>query len=551
MPGKTTIASYLWERLAGLGATHAFGVPGDYSLDLLDALVASPVRWVGTCNELNAGYAADGFARMNGIGVVVVTYGVGGFSALNAAVGADAEAVPLVVVSGAPPTSRRLSGALVHHIAAGYSQQLDVYRRCTAEAVVLDDGECAPAEIERVLHRCMAEKRPVYLEVPLDAVGLPCSPRLARPAPAPPARDAADEGALAECVAEAAELLDAARSPFVLVGMEVPRFGLSADVLRLVETLELPFSTMVSSKSALPELHPQFAGIYQGAWSRPEVRAQVEESDGLLSLGVWMTDIDSGGFSARLPEKGSIRAGRRGVWIGRHSYPGVGLRELVLALVDAVKPRPYLASHPARPFVPSAPFAPVDGAKLTSNRFFERLGHFLTDGTPLVVDPGDSFCAAPELRVDEAENFLVQAYYASIGWAVPAALGVALARPGTRPVVVTGDGAFQMTAQELSTHARMKTGAVVFVLNNDGYLVERLLHEDGPYNDIQPWSYHALPAVFARDAVGLRATTEGELERALESAAAHPDRLVLVEACVDRLDASDALRRLGAGLRKK
>ncbi len=544
---QQTVASYLWNRLAGLGATHAFGVPGDYALDLLDVLVASPIRWVGTCNELNAGYAADGYARMNGIGVAVVTYGVGGYSVLNAAVGADAEAVPLVVVSGAPASARRRSGAMVHHLAAGYTQQLDVYGRCTAAAVLLDDPETAADEIERVLHLCVTEKRPVYLEVPLDIVHTPCSPhkRRVNPAPAP------DPQALAECVAEAVELLDAAQRPLVLAGLEVPRFGLSTDVLRLVEALELPFATMVSSKSSLPELHPQFVGIYQGAWSRPEVTAQVEESDGLLALGVWMTDIDSGGFSAHLPERKTIRAGRAGVRIGYHSYPGVKLRDLVLALTTAARPREYLASHPARTFAPAAPFVAEAGAKLTSKRFWERIGQFLTDDTPVVVDPGDAFCAAPDLHVAEAENFLVQPYYASIGWAVPAALGVALARPGKRPVVLTGDGAFQMTAQELSTHVRMGTAPVVVVLNNDGYLIERLLHEDGPYNDIQPWRYHALPAVFGEGAIGIKATTERELEAALETAERETKSLVLIEACFDRLDASDALKRLAAGLRKK
>lgn len=546
-----TVSRYILDRLHEAGVGHLFGVPGDYVLDFLDEVLASPVRWVGTCNELNAGYAADGYARMKGIGGAVVTYGVGGLSIVNAVAGAYAEQVPLVVVSGAPPARRRESGALVHHLVANYQLQLEVFRKITAGAALLTDPETAPAEIDRVVAQCLARKLPGYLELPADIARAPCR----RPAAAlvPPAA-ASDPAALAECVAEAARRFDRASHPVTLAGMELARQRLGADVLRLVETVEIPFATMLSSKSLLPEFHPQFIGIYQGGWSRETVRRQVEESDCLLSLGVWMTDLDTGLFSVNFDQDRVVSAGGGRVRIGHHVYDGVQLGDFVRALAAALRPRSYLESHPAQGRTPRPVFAPRPARELTAPRLYECLDGFLDDNMVLLAEPGDAFCAAPEFMIEEAENFIVQTYYAAIGYCTPAALGVGLARPGQRPVVLTGDGALQMTAQEISTLIRNRCPAIIVVINNDGYLVERELHEDGAYNDIQMWRYAELPRVFDRTgehATGVRAATEEELAAALAAARRDAGRLHLIEAWLPGRDCSEGLRRLGQSFRQQ
>ena len=511
-------------------------------LDFLDQIVASPLHWIGNCNELNAGYAADGYARTKGVGAAVVTYGVGALSLINAVAGAYAEHVSMVIVSGAPPTARRQSKALMHHLVSDYCLQYDIFSKVTAEAVILDDPATAPELIDRVLGRCVTERLPVYLELPTDLAWHECEPPL-EPFIIPMPQS--DPESLLNCVNDAVALLKKAEHPMVLVGGEISRLRLGKETLALIERLELPFATMVSSKSVLPELHAQFVGIYQGSWSRAVVSEQVESSDCLLSFGAWMTDLETGIFTTRLDPYNLIEARGGGVRIRDRFYQNVQLADFVKALAVA-EPRSLLTSHPIEPLRLRQAFHPVDDQLLTAARFYQRIDCFLDDQMVLLAEPGDSFCAAAEFHIEEAENFIVQPFYASIGFCTPAALGVSLACPEKRAVVLTGDGAFQMTAQEVSTLLRYKCPAIILVVNNDGYLVERLLHEDAPYNDIQPWSYAKLPEIFGKNTLGIKVTTEGELERALEIAKRESGQLILIEALIGQLDASVGLARLGA-----
>jgi len=550
MEANCTVSRYLLSRLQEIGIKHLFGVPGDYVLDFLDEIIASPIQWVGNCNELNAGYAADGYARINGAGGAVVTYGVGGLSILNAAAGAFAERVPLIIISGAPPARSRESGALVHHLVSNYYLQFEIFRKVTTDAAILLDPNTAPDEIDRVIMSCISRKMPVYLEIPSDIVRAPCrQPRkLHYVEPF-----FSDKDSLSECISEATNMFNCSKHPLILAGAELVRYGLGKETLRLVETAEVPFATMLSSKSVLPELHPQFVGIYQGGWSREAVRRQVEDSDCLLSLGVWITDLDTGMFSINLDSRRTIFAGNNKVRIGNHYYDQILLKDFIESLTSKVKPRSYLASHPAESYRPKKLFIPEKSCVLTAHRLYECLNYYLEDQMILLAEPGDAFCAAPEFNIEEPENFIVQIYYASIGYCTPAALGVALARPEKRPVILTGDGAFQMTAQEVSTLIRQRCPAIIIIINNDGYLIERLLHEDGPYNDLQMWQYSRLAEVFdnnGSNAIGIRVTTEEELEQAMKIATQEKGKLLLIEAYLPNRDCSDGLKRLGQSFRQ-
>jgi indolepyruvate decarboxylase len=543
------VSRYLIQRLQDAGINHLFGVPGDYVLDFLDEVIASPIKWVGTCNELNAGYAADGYARLNGAGAAVVTYCVGGLSILNAVAGAYSERVPLIVISGAPPARRRNAGALVHHLVSDYYLQLDIFKKVTIDAAILTDPYTAPDEIDRVITNAIAHKLPVYLELPADMAHAPCRQPMARNTSITPH---SDEDNLKSSLQEAVELVNSAANPVLLAGIEALRFGLGGDLLHLVEAVELPFATMLSSKSVLPELHPQFIGIYQGGWSREAVRQQVELSDCLLSLGAWMTDLDTGLFSENLDSSRMIVATNGQVTIGDNKYLNVQLGDFIRGLATVVQPRSYLKSHPLVSNNFKGTFIPDESKKLSALRLYERLNIFLDDRMVLLAEPGDAFCAALDFNIEESENFIVQAYYSSIGYCTPAALGVAFARPGKRPVVLTGDGAFQMTAQEISTLTRQRCPAVILIINNDGYLVERVLHEDGPYNDIQMWNYADLPAALGggNHAVGIKVITEGELERALTRASVEDDKFFLIELCLPDCDCSAGLKQLGETFRQ-
>ncbi|HNW72079.1 MAG TPA: thiamine pyrophosphate-binding protein [Bacteroidales bacterium] len=539
-----TVSRYLLHRLKEVGVNHLFGVPGDYNLDFLDEVMLSPIKWIGNCNELNAGYAADGYARLNGIGAAVVTYGVGGLSIINAVAGAFAELVPIIVINGAPPARRREAGAMVHHLVSNYYLQLDIFKKITADAALLTDPNTAPDEIDRVLKNAVLQKLPGYIELPADMNNVPCR---APEKPLTMLHPTSDPDSLAECVKEAVEMINKAESPIFLAGLEVLRFGLGKETLQLIETSEVPFSTMLSSKSVLPELHPQFTGIYQGGWSKPSTRHQVEDSDCLISLGAWMTDLDTGLFSINLDSRRMITVGGGQVRIGSHFYHQVQLGDFIRGLSLKIQPRSYLASHPAESYRPKQPFVPESSRMLTAKRLYECLNFNLNDQLILLSEPGDSFCASPEFHIEEAENYIVQSYYCSIGFCTPAALGVSLARPSKRPVVLTGDGAFQMTAQEISTLIREKCPAIVILVNNDGYLIERYLHQDGRYNDIQMWNYAALPGVLGNNdaVVGIKVSTEEELEKAMLTALKTTDKLIFIEACIVNRDASFGLERLG------
>ncbi|MDO9543057.1 MAG: thiamine pyrophosphate-binding protein [Kiritimatiellia bacterium] len=431
MTEKTSIAEHLITELKKIGIKHAFGVPGDYVLDFLDRVIEGGLDFVGTCNELNAGYAADGYARAHGAGAAIVTYGVGGLSILNAVAGAYAEQVPLIIISGAPHSRQRNAHALVHHLAHDYNLQIDTFKKLTIDAAVLDNPKTAAADIERVLANCLAYKKPVYFEIPVDAVDLPCA---APECPAPAVQRKSDADTLSEAVKEAADMINSAKNPVIIAGVEILRFELAAETMKLVETIELPYATTISSKSVLPELHPQFIGLYQGAFSRDYVREQIEASDCVLSLGVMMNDFNLGMFTSKLDVNRLINAQSECIRIRHHAYNQVWLGDFLTALRPLLKERSFLSSHPKTHLLPRHDYKPQAGKQITVRRLFERINNLLDDQKILVCDTGDVICAAADLYIEEADNFIAQAYYLSIGYSLPATLGVALAKPGQRVI---------------------------------------------------------------------------------------------------------------------
>ena len=533
---QTTVGRYLVTRLEQCGLGHVFGIPGDYVLGFYDLLVASKMRVVGTCTEIGAGFAADAYARVHGIGAACVTYCVGGFNILNAVAGAYAEKSPLVLISGAPGLGEREHSTLLHHKVRDYGTQREIYERVTVAAEALEDPALVPRQVDAALARCLATKRPIYLELPRDVVDRPC----AAPGPwrlPPPRRDAA---ALAEAIAEARTMIQRARRPLVLAGVEIHRFGLQRRLLHLLERTGFPIAATLLGKSVVRETHPQYLGIYEGAIGRDDVRRAVESSDCLLLLGAFLTDIDLGMTTARLDEARTVNATAERVSIRHHHYDEVPLGEFIAGLARAARRRRAIRPR-RRPPVPA--YTARRNAPITVRRFFHRLNGFLDARSVVICDIGDSLFGAADLTIHARTEFLSPAYYTSMGFAVPAALGVAMARPQLRPIVVVGDGAFQMTGQELSSLARYGATPLVFVLNNRGYTTERFIHE-GPYNDVHEWAYHLMPQLL-RSGRGFEVRTEGDLERVLAAAARVPARgFTIVNVHLDPLDRSAALERL-------
>ncbi|MBW4555517.1 MAG: alpha-keto acid decarboxylase family protein [Trichormus sp. ATA11-4-KO1] len=541
----TTVSEYLFHRLESLGVQHIFGVPGDYVLDLMDVLNQTSINLICNCNELNAGYAADAYARVRGLGAVCVTYGVGGFSLVNAVVGAYAERVPLVVISGAPNSSVRKGNLLLHHTTGDYNLQLSIMEKVTVASVILTNASQAANQIDQTLAACLHYKRPVYIEIPLDLVHQSCTlPEIQPPSSFKFTNQETLPAALEEAVEEAVNLLEKAQRPVILAGVEFNRFHLQNQLLKLLETTGYPLATTMLGKSCISEMHPQFIGNYVGALSRDDVRQRIETADCVLCLGAIMSDMNLGGYTANLDERKLINANSEKVKIKHHFYQPVYLGDFIDGLIANLQKKDVemLEIMPAFHLL-SQSFMPQSEAKLTNRRFYERINHFLEDGFIIIADTGDAIVSTMDLLMPQETDFIGQAFYLSIGYSIPACLGAAMAAPQRRLMIFVGDGAFQMTAQELSTIIRHKLNPIIFLINNDGYTIERVI-QDGPYNDIQPWKYHQIPQVFG-ESWSCEVWTEGELEAALVKAQANTNCVSFVEIHLDRFDCSQGLMRLG------
>ena len=542
MARQTTVGGYLIHRLHELGVKHVFGVPGDYVLGFYDQMVASPIKIIGTCTELGAGFAADAYARVNGLGAVCITYCVGGFNALNAVAGAYAEKSPLILISGAPGLGQRANSPMLHHKVGDFNTQRQIFEKVTVAAIAVEDPETAPEQIDHALETCLRLKRPIYIELPRDIVTQECA------APKPWKVEAAksDPKVLDEAVAEAAAMLRKAKRPVVLAGVELHRFALQGALVKLVERAGYPVAATLLGKSVMRENHPQYLGIYEGGMGRDDVRRAVDKSDCQLVLGAFMTDIDMGIYTARLDPAKMIDATSERIAIKYHRFDNINLSEFMEALTKAL-PKGKARRNPAGAH--EKKFVPQPKRAMTVRRFFERINTFLDDDHIVISDIGDSLFGAADLVIQKATEFLSPAYYTSMGFATPAALGAQIGKPRLRPIVFVGDGAFQMTGQELSTIARNGLNPIVFVLNNKGYSTERFINE-GPYNDILNWNYHELPTLLGYGQ-GYEVHTEADLETVLAQAEKSDKEFSIVNVHLDPYDPSRAMERLGNRLGKQ
>ncbi len=540
------VLEHLLHRLKAQGVDHIFGIPGDFILPLFQSLESSDLQHIAACNELNAGYAADGYARLKGLGVAAVTYGPGAFSLVNAVAGAYAESVPLLVISGGPDTNAYRNQAVLHHTLPNkYDASLKIFGQITAYAAVLNDPQQAPAQIDEALRICLSQNKPVYLEIPVDIQTHEC------PAPGTFARSPAlgDAASVAAAIADICVRIQKGQRTVIIPGHEVHREGLQEKILELLDKTGLPAASMFIGKADFLEQHPQCLGAYQGAGSLAEVSSYIESADTLLFLGVVLSDFNLGGFTANLSQEQIVHALDQGVVSSAGSYSNVSLSELVDGLIEALPADKPDTAAPQQMFSHKAslPYEPVLDAAMTNKRFYDRMAHFIKAGDVVAADAG---CAinSTHLQLPDGVTYLAACYWASIGMGFGAAFGACFAiNPGQRVIALEGDGSFQMTAQELSSMTRYNCPAIVFVVNNKGYTAERLIH-DGPFNDIADWRYHQLAAAFG--GIGLDVHTEGDLEEALSRAEAHtgPGPL-LIEVHVDPWDASEAFTLMSETLR--
>ena len=537
-----SIGQYLIKRLKDYGIADIFGIPGDYVLSFYSELEKSDLNVVGCTREDCAGFAADAYARLRGMGAMCVTYCVGGLSVCNSVAGAYAEKSPVVVISGSPGLKERSTGALLHHMVRDFRTQFDVFEKFTIASAELNDPTMAKWEIDRVLDACDRFKRPVYLEIPRDMVHVVPTQSQSYPFPA----KNHDPDATAEAVRETVRRLAEAKKPVILAGVEIHRFRLQDELLKLAEDASIPIATTMLGKSVVSEKHPLFVGLYEGALGDPAVTQMVEESDLILLLGAFLSDINLGIYTANLDPGKCVYVTSEDIRISHHHYRNVDLRSFLVQLNRA---EPTTEKRSILPFQVGATgklhhdHAPTDN-ELTTSWMIARLNHLIDADTIVIADVGDSLFAATELTIHERGEFLSPAYYTSMGFSVPAALGAATARRDHRVVVLVGDGAFQMTGQEFSSLIRDGHAPIIIVLDNHGYGTERYLHAgDWKYNEIQPWKYGTLTEVYGGGESHMVAT-EQAFETALRAAWSDSERPHLIHAKLRENDASETLKKL-------
>ncbi len=539
-----TVGSFLFDYLHGLGVTHVFGIPGDFALPTFRWMQASPLEIITMTHEPSVGFAADAYARINGFGVACVTYCVGGLNMLNSVACAYAEKSPVLVISGGPSPADRDKDVLMHHKVRTFDTQRHIYEEVTCATAVIDNPETAAAEIMRVIRTMQEQSRPGYIEMPFDVVDMPIGTIPTLPAPKPAVSNPDNLAAMLE---DAVTAINKAKQPVIIADIELHRFGLDDLALALASKFNIPVASTLLSKSIISETHPLFIGVYSGPLSDASVQKYVEESDCLIMLGAYITDVWFGFMSTseKLTRRNTLMATTEKMQIGARTYEQVALKEFLERLIEEpIAPR-MLGDLPK----PAAEPKPLEeGEKndtISIENFFRLLGLHASENSIITCDTGDALFGAMKLRTKQATNFIADAYYLSMGFAVPAAIGAMAARPSDRVISIVGDGAFQMTGIELSTAAKFGMKPIVFVLNNDGYGTQRFIL-DGPFNEILRWNYTKLTELFG---VGIskKVTTNGELDAALIEAVAN-NELYLIEVVLPRDACSPSLKRVGEEL---
>ncbi|HET6676476.1 MAG TPA: thiamine pyrophosphate-binding protein [Nitrospiraceae bacterium] len=545
MTARKTIGTAVLERLHQLGVRHIFGVPGDYVLNLYKLIETSPITHVGTTREDCAGFAADAYARINGIGALCVTYCVGGLNTVNAIACAYAERSPVVLLTGSPGLSERARTPYLHHMVRDFSTQREVFERMTVAAVSLEDPVTAERDMDRAFAALLRYRRPIYLEIPRDMVHAP----LAGPTRTDQREDEeTDPAALAEAISEIRSMLESAKRPVILAGAEVGRFGLHDELTNLVERLNVPIASTLLGKSVIREDHPLYVGVYSGLVARDEVKAFVNHTDCLLILGSILSDVED--LDARSPlfsDGHAVHATADRIALGHHRYDTIRFEDFVKALAAADLPTFESRDLPTSRLSKEA--LPPPEAPVTLKGIFRHLDGVLNEKTLVIADVGEALFASVDLHVHGRFEFLSPAYYTSMGFAVPAAVGAAFADPTLRPIVLVGDGAFQMTGTELSTCIRHGQSPIVIVLNNHGYSTEREILE-GPFNDIQEWQYERICDLIG-GGQGLRISRHGEFVQALAMALSDRSQPTVLNVLLNPSDRSPAMSRLASRLAKR
>jgi len=545
------VAEYLFTRLHQIGIRSVHGLPGDFNLVALDYVPKCKLSWVGNVNELNAAYAADGYARVNGVGALVTTFGVGELSALNGIAGAHAERVPVVHIVGCPSTISQRNGMLLHHTLgngdfhcfANFSAQV------SCEVAKLNRPSEIADQIDHALRECWVKSRPVYLWLPTDMVEKKVEgARLDTPIDlATPQNEAEREDYVVDVVLK---YLHAAKSPIMLVDACAIRYRVLDEVHALLDKIKIPVFVTPMGKGGVDETSPTYGGVYAGSGSHPDVAARVEGADLVLSVGSLKSDFNTGGFSYHTSQLNTIDFHSDHCAVRYSEYPGISMKGVLSKLAERVDPTKISTTR--MPPVENKIEANRDASDtITQAWFWPRLGDYLREGDLVVTETGTSNFGIWETKFPSKARGITQVFWGSIGWSVGAAQGAALAAKDmgedNRTILLVGDGSFQLTCQEVSTILKHKLRVTIFLINNGGYTIERFIHGmDAEYNDVVNWKYTRIPAALGatdEQFETFQVTTKDELDKLLtDQEFNQSNKLQFVELFMRRDDAPRALK---------
>ncbi len=554
MAGHTwTVGNYLATRLAELDVAHFFTVPGDYNLILLDEfLKVDRLRMVSCCNELNAGYAADGYARSTGgLAALVVTYSVGGLSALNAVAGAYAEDLPVVAISGAPNTNSTAEYEQLHHTLGkiDYEYVREIFARVTAHAVTIQHPTEAAAQIDDALATALVERKPVYIEIACNIAAAPISTPNPREFPH---RAPSDSRSLRKAAEHATTLLNKAQKPVVVAGPKIRAASAEVELGQLADATNYATATTPDAKSFFDETNPSYIGIYWGPVGTLGCSSVIESADQCLLVGLNPTDYTTTGHTTLVDRRKSIDVRTDQVIVAGECYNNVSMADFLRELAGGLN-RNGTALQTFERIREDRPPTSVGSSiePLTTRQLFAHIQQLLTSESAIVAETGDSWFNGINLSLPKDCRFEIQMQYGSIGWSVGATLGYCLGDVERKVIACIGDGSFQLTAQEVSTMLRYDAKPIIFLINNGGYTIEVEIH-DGPYNTINNWQYSRLVEVFngsGANGWGCRVTNEAELTKAIAKAKSHAG-LSLIECQIDRDDCSSNLLEWGSHVAK-
>lgn len=537
---KIKTADYIMQYLIQLGIKEVFGVPGDYNFNLVDAVEKNTdLKWIGCTNELNAGYTADGYARIKSYGALITTFGVGELSAINAVAGSFAESVPVVHIVGVPAAKYIKKETLLHHMFEhpDYYAFKNAYSNVVAATAFLNESN-AKEEIDRTFSVLINEKKPVYIAVPVDV----CLMEIEND----PDLDIkmSDPDRLKEAVNHALELVESSKKPVIIAEVLTERFRSVNETRNFIQKSGYPVTTLLMGKGLIDEDYDMFLGTYLGKYGNENTYNFVNSSDCVISVGAIYSDMNTFSFDIKFDPSDFIQIFGTYTIVDHCRYDDVLMKDILKELADRVPQKTFDLLQKKQMFEKEL-FA--EDKKLTSDYIYPRLQEFLKHDDVVFTETGIVNCGFAPIKLPQGANQYNQFLWGSIGWATPASFGAAMAAKDKRVVLLTGEGSHQQTFGAVSSMMRFNVKPVIIVLNNSGYTIERVLSND-PYdkfNDIASWDYTKLPSAFEGESWTAQARTEKEFDEALKEVHENQkSKLCYIEIFTDKMDLPILTRRI-------